>query len=89
MSTRPTSREIIWKHAFDYRWRRWQDINANPAVDAFHKGDDETVPYPNPPQLIVWYSRDGRSVVDATFNGYKLYRYRRDDVMDVIEGHRS
>lgn len=82
-----SSRDIIWKHAADYGWRRFADINGNPGVDAFHKGDDDTVPYPNPPVLIVWYSRDGRSVVDATVRGYNMYRHRRDDVMDVLEGH--
>jgi hypothetical protein len=89
MSTdRRTSREIIWQLAFDYHWRRWQDINANPGVDAFQKTPTDSVPYPDAPELIVWYSRDGRTVVDCTWRGNRLYRHRRDDVMDILEGHR-
>lgn len=83
-----SSRDIIWKHAAEKGWRGFSDINGNPAVDAFHKGDEGTVPYPNPPSVIVWYSRDGRTVVDCTHNGYALYRHRRDDVIDILDGHR-
>lgn len=88
MNDQRTSREIIWQHAHDYRWTRWADISGNPGVDAFQKTPNDKVPYPEPPELIVWYSRDGRTVVDATYRGYRLSRTRRDDVMDVLEGHR-
>lgn len=82
-----TSREIIWQHAFDYRWTRVQDINGNPAVDAFF--DRPRQHYADEPRLIVWYSRNGQRITDASFNGYRMRRHRRGDVMDAIESRHA